>query len=57
MVEDTEKQYHCSFCSKERAEVERKIAGSNGVIICNECVDLCHRVIADERANGTNATA
>lgn len=42
--------YACSFCGKPNGEVERMIAGPNGVFICNECVALCNEIIAEERA-------
>jgi hypothetical protein len=34
----------CSFCGKLKAEVDHLIAGP-GVFICNECVDLCDRLL------------
>lgn len=37
----------CSFCGKTRDEVERLIAGP-GVFICDECVQLCERVLSDQ---------
>jgi ClpX C4-type zinc finger len=37
----------CSFCIKEKEEVAKLVAGP-GVYICNECVDLCNLVIAEE---------
>lgn len=39
----------CSFCSKERNQVERLTAGPGGLYICNECVDL-YRESIEERA-------
>jgi ATP-dependent Clp protease ATP-binding subunit ClpX len=39
---------YCSFCGKERTEVERLIAGMNGVFICNECVQLGAEIMAEE---------
>lgn len=38
----------CSFCSKTQFEVRKLIAGPL-VFICNECVDLCADIIAEER--------
>jgi ATP-dependent Clp protease ATP-binding subunit ClpX len=38
----------CSFCGKRQRQVNRLIAGP-GVYICNECVDLCNEIIAQER--------
>jgi ATP-dependent Clp protease ATP-binding subunit ClpX len=38
----------CSFCGKHQRKVDKLIAGP-GVYICNECVDLCVQIIAQER--------
>jgi|SRR6185312_586735 len=38
----------CSFCGKHAAEVAKLIAGP-GIFICNECVALCDKIIADEK--------
>ena len=38
----------CSFCGKHQRQVNKLIAGP-GVYICNECVDLCVEIIAQER--------
>ncbi len=35
---------YCSFCGKEKDEVERLIAGPS-VLICNECIDECNRIL------------
>jgi ATP-dependent Clp protease ATP-binding subunit ClpX len=40
---------HCSFCGKPQNKVDRLIAGP-GVHICNQCVDLCHSLLAQEQA-------
>ena len=48
-------QYHCSFCGKNQEQVKRLIAGPGAVYICDECVDLCREIIAEE-AGGTPAT-
>lgn len=37
----------CSFCGKSQREAFRLVAGP-GVYICNECVDLCNQIIAEE---------
>jgi ATP-dependent Clp protease ATP-binding subunit ClpX len=44
----TETQVRCSFCTKLSSEVEKVIAGP-GVYICNQCVDLCHDILGEER--------
>lgn len=39
----------CSFCMKPNTEVGTLIAGP-GVYICDECVDLCEKIIAGKPA-------
>jgi ATP-dependent Clp protease ATP-binding subunit ClpX len=38
----------CSFCSRAEPEIQRLIAGPEGVFICNECVDLCRDILEGE---------
>ena len=38
---------YCSFCGKSRDEVRKLIAGPT-VYICDECIDLCNDIIAEE---------
>lgn len=40
-------EVRCSFCGKPRSQAKRLISG-NGVYICDECVELCMDIIADE---------
>ncbi|MDR6939125.1 ATP-dependent Clp protease ATP-binding subunit ClpX [Arcanobacterium hippocoleae] len=40
----------CSFCQKSQRQVRKLITGS-GVYICNECVELCNEIIAEELGN------
>ena len=37
---------HCSFCGREKSEVGKLIAGTDGYI-CNECIELCHSMLED----------
>jgi len=46
----------CSFCGKQQDQVERLIAGPNGVYICDQCVDLCQEIIQEERKKRQGAT-
>jgi ATP-dependent Clp protease ATP-binding subunit ClpX len=40
----------CSFCGKQYAEVGTIVCGPTpSVAICNECVELCTEIIAEER--------
>lgn len=44
---DDNQTLHCSFCGKSQNEVKKLIAG-RGVYICNECIDVCINIVADE---------
>lgn len=50
---DDKKQLKCSFCGKGQEEVKRLIAGP-GVYICDECIELCSEIIADELDEGVD---
>ncbi len=41
----------CSFCRRTHDEVNRLIAGPEGVFICDECVELCHEILEEEASN------
>lgn len=38
---------HCSFCGKSQSEVKKLMAG-RGVYICDECIEVCINIVADE---------
>ena len=42
-----DQRLRCSFCNKARDDVRRLIAGPN-VSICDECVEMCADVFADD---------
>ena len=44
----TEKTLHCSFCGKSQHEVKKLVSGNNNVFICDECIDTCTEVMAEE---------
>ncbi len=44
---DSRKDLSCSFCGKGQGEVKKLIAGPN-VYICDECIDLCNDIIAED---------
>ncbi|MDF2673666.1 MAG: clpX [Clostridiales bacterium] len=44
---EDKKQLKCSFCGKNQDQVKRLIAGP-GVYICDECIELCSEIIAEE---------
>ena len=43
-----QKPIFCSFCGRLRQEVDKLIEGPNGVYICDECVDICHKIMKDD---------
>ena len=45
--EKNEALLRCSFCGKSRDEVRKLIAGPT-VYICDECIDLCNDIMAEE---------
>lgn len=50
MADDQKKQelLRCSFCAKAENQVKSLISGPDNIFICNECVDLCGKIIADQ---------
>jgi len=49
MARKDDEALKCSFCGKGQEEVKKLIAGPT-VYICNECIELCNEIIADELA-------
>lgn len=47
MAKKDDEALKCSFCGKGQDEVRKLIAGPT-VYICNECIELCNEIIADE---------
>ena len=45
----------CSFCNKSQRDVKKLIAGPT-VYICDECVDICLDIIAEERTKESKKT-
>ena len=45
----------CSFCNKDQNDVQKLIAGPT-VFICDECVEVCNDIIADDRRVEDNGT-
>jgi hypothetical protein len=41
----------CSFCGKSQKQVKKLVGGTSvntGAYICDECIDLCNEILADE---------
>ncbi|MDQ7038231.1 MAG: ATP-dependent Clp protease ATP-binding subunit ClpX [Aquificota bacterium] len=41
----------CSFCGKTEDQALILIGGPNNTHICDECVEKCHRIVRDHKAN------
>ncbi len=44
----------CGFCKKSRKLVERLIEGPSNNYICDECIELCHNLIHEERRSNND---
>ncbi len=56
MTDDTERSTNrCSFCDKSESEVRQLIAGPPGLFICDECVQLCQRVLELEQTESSQS--
>jgi ATP-dependent Clp protease ATP-binding subunit ClpX len=53
---DDDANLSCSFCGKSQREVKKLIAGPT-VYICDECIELCNDIIAEEYGSEEGAAA
>ncbi len=53
---DDDANLSCSFCGKSQREVKKLIAGPT-VYICDECIELCNDIIAEEYGTEEGASA
>lgn len=44
-----DKLFICDFCDKTQDDVKQIVAGKREVAICNECIDVCNEIIAEDR--------
>ncbi len=47
-TDKSKKTPECSFCGRTIDQVRKMISGSANVHICDECIDLCNEIIAEE---------
>jgi hypothetical protein len=47
MADSRDKRIRCSFCGKH-ADDDAKLISGPGVCICDECIELCNRILAEE---------
>jgi ATP-dependent Clp protease ATP-binding subunit ClpX len=55
-MENKEDLHACSFCGKQKEDVEKLIVGSDAGI-CNECIDLCANILNEEKVKNFPKTA
>ena len=48
MAKNNSEICRCSFCGKTQNQVNKLLAGPNGIYICDECVDLCVRFLDED---------
>lgn len=44
----------CSFCHKDKAEVNRLISGGSDIYICDGCINECHKILEDSSATSSS---
>ena len=49
-------QEACSFCNRTKEQVTRLIAGPESIFICDDCVELCHEILAQEASSDARGT-
>ncbi|MBI4310167.1 MAG: ATP-dependent Clp protease ATP-binding subunit ClpX, partial [Chloroflexi bacterium] len=47
--EGSRPDYRCSFCNKSQSQVRRLIRGTSNVFICDQCVSVCGRIVAEDQ--------
>ena len=52
MLDNTPDNFSCNFCGKLRKEVDKLVAGPE-VYICNECIELSHRILQADNEEET----
>ncbi len=49
-------EFSCSFCNKDKNEVQHLIAGPGRVFICDQCIELSKRIVDEDIAITTTST-
>ncbi|MBR3040013.1 MAG: ATP-dependent Clp protease ATP-binding subunit ClpX [Lachnospiraceae bacterium] len=49
MAKKNGEKIKCSFCGKTQDQVNKMIAGPDGLYICDECVEMCSMIVGDEK--------
>ncbi|MHB0943291.1 ClpX C4-type zinc finger protein [Paenibacillus sp. ALE1] len=46
-------ELRCSFCGKGQSELDKMVTAKN-VCICNECIEVCVEIIAEDENEGVS---
>ena len=49
MGKKNNEKIRCSFCGKTQDQVNKMIAGPDGLFICNDCVDMCSMIVGEDK--------
>ena len=52
-----EKELFCAFCGKPKELARRLVSGPNGTFICDECIEICKEVLAEEENFSNSPTS
>ena len=48
MAKKSNERIRCSFCGKSQDQVNKMIAGPDGLYICDECVEMCSMIVGED---------
>ena len=43
-----EEMIFCTFCGRLREEVNKMIEGPESIYICDDCVNMCHKIMQEQ---------
>ena len=49
MAKKDKDEIRCSFCGRSQDQVNKMIAGPDGLFICDECVDMCSQIVGEQK--------
>ena len=49
MAKKDKDEIRCSFCGRSQDQVNKMIAGPDGLFICDECVDMCSQIGGEQK--------
>ena len=49
MAKKDKDEIRCSFCGRTQSQVNKMIAGPDGLFICDECVEMCSSIVGEQK--------